>query len=347
MNETFDIAIYGGTMSNNFGGALTYYALYRAFCDMGMNTVIIPPNPDRHGIVMTDNIFYKHCNVAPNFHINGQEYKFNTLSDIFVVGSDQMWNYKLFDEWGLNPYLDFISDDKKKYTYSVSMGTYDLSKNENKDKIYDLLHKFKSISVREPYAQKILKDNFDISSEVLIDPVFLCDNTVYDELINECNVNYGGEYAFIYDLGLNKTHIENIQNVNDSLGIKEIFVQTGNFLKIKEAELCDRNLQNVLSGISVSEWLKLIKNAEYVITNSFHGICFSILFKKNFVVMGSIDERKMNILQICDLLDRVAITSNPNEIRTVLSTPIKYEDVFTKLQPHIEKGKEFILKIKK
>lgn len=344
--QFFDIAIYGGTMSNNFGGVLTYYALYKALCEIGMSVVIIPPNPDKHGVVMKDNVFHKHCNIAPNFHKNGRQGEFNDLSDSFIVGSDQMWNCKLFGEWGLNPFLDFIYDEKRKYAYSVSMGNYDLTKNEKRNEINRLLKRFDAISVREPYAQRILKENFDISSEVLIDPVFLCDNIVYEDLINECNIDCGGEYAFIYDLGLNKKHIECIQEVNDSLGIKEKIVQTGNFLKIKESELCDKNLQNVLSGVSVNEWLKLIKNAKYVITNSFHGICFSILFKKNFVVMGGIDERKMNILQICELLDRVAVSNTSNEVINILSKPINYKDVFTNLFPHIEKGKEFIFKIK-
>ena len=93
----FDVALYGATVGTNYGGLITYYSLYKSIEKMGYSVIMIPPpssdvvKSENHATRFSD----EYINLAERYpleHFN----KYNELADTFVLGSDQIWNYKLF-----------------------------------------------------------------------------------------------------------------------------------------------------------------------------------------------------------------------------------------------------------
>lgn len=340
----YDIAIAGGTMCNNFGGALTYYALYKYIESLGLKPVIVPPTPDSLGTVLQDNIFEKHCHIAPNYH-KERNTNFNMLSNTFMIGSDQMWNYNLFKEWKFNPYLDFTFDEKKKIAYGVSLGksSYILPPKTVLPHLKKLIGKFDHVSCREEHGLTILNDFFGLNDVTCcIDPVFLCDSKLYDDLISEVDKTEDESFVYTYTLTKTPEIIDTSYNFSNSKKLKNIVVGSGNAKRFESVRL-ELPMVDFHNPISVQEWLYFVKNSKYIITNSFHGVCFSIIFKKRFCAfLDSDDIRIRSILEKCGLLDRMIIEDAKN-VSMILEKPIDYDDVFQKLESYIIHSKNWLI----
>ena len=96
--KKYDVALYGATMGANYGGLITYYALYKAVQKLGYSPVLIQPQLPKNGVVQ-ENHATRFCNeyMALSERKSLSKYKeFNSLADTFLLGSDQIWNYTLF-----------------------------------------------------------------------------------------------------------------------------------------------------------------------------------------------------------------------------------------------------------
>lgn len=187
--------------------------------------------------------------------------------DVIICGSDQIWNESFTNSAEGKPTLSYFlnfANDAKKIAYAVSFGTDKLS-DKTKSVIRPELENFFKISVRENTGKEILSD-LDINSQVVLDPALLLSQEDYNELL-ENKTMPKPQKVFSYIIHNNQTKA----------------VKISNYLKTKYKEEIKGSYYDVNCGLY--EWLHDIKKAGIVITNSFHGMVFSIIFNTPFIVV--------------------------------------------------------------
>ena len=221
---------------------------------------------------------------------------FNFNYNLYVCGSDQIWASNRYDE---AYYLTFT--DGKKMSYAPSL-VFDSFTKENKVKIKEYLKSFFSISLREKKGIEILKTFTNYDYTEVLDPTLLLKNTDWNKLIKKERVK-GKDYVLCYFIGDDDKYRESVQKFSKD-----------NNLKIKNIQLVD--IHNFGEGnkkdASPVEFLELIRNAKYVLTDSYHGVLFSLNYNKNFYAFKRFSNKSKdnqngrieNILNICKLENR-------------------------------------------
>lgn len=186
-------------------------------------------------------------------------------ADIFITGSDQVWSTpsELY-------FLNFVPEGKRKYSYAASFGCNSFS-TENCMKMSMYLKTFDEVTVREYSAVEKCRQ-FGILSKRVIDPTGLLTRQDYTDL---AEIPSESGYILLYLLG-------NYTDIN----IRNIFKYAKkNKIEVKYVASQGRNDKYPKIFPSPTEWLGLIANAKYVITNSYHCCMFSIYFQKKFIAL--------------------------------------------------------------
>lgn len=279
----YDVIIVGSALNKNYGAIMTNYALYKAVRTAGYS-VAISNKPHEHDVDHSICFFEKYTCLAPS-KSNWKDY--NWMTNTFLLGSDQLWNYKLFKN--KNFYLDFAYNDKKRITYSTSFGFDYLTMLEKFQNIYpvvnSLMKRFDYISVREDDAIKICNLEHSVDAYLVLDPVFLLREQEYSLISKEAKHKIKYKYVTSYSLSAS----ESVQFNNLLLYVSEyLSLPTVNMLSGKSSTF-EEQRKNIMGfickNLSVEEWLYNMQNGEFIVTDSFHGTCFSIIFKKNFIVI--------------------------------------------------------------
>jgi len=251
-------------------------------------------------------------------------------SDVYVVGSDQVWNSQL-SNGQLDPafFLDFLTDTKK-ISYASSMGRDDVSIQELTI-MKEYLKDFSHISVREESAKQLL-ETAGVSNVInVLDPVFLLKKEDYKKFIKPVKHK---KYLLIYSFEQN-TLIEKLASeISTKLGLQ--IIEIGTF---RSKYSCDKYMQN----IGVEDFLSLVYYADYIITSSFHGTAFSILLNKQFTSVTP-SERKTrleNITNIFEMNNRLLSEKDEYSIDELLET-IDYDQVNSLVYINSEKSRSFL-----
>lgn len=191
--------------------------------------------------------------------------------DLVITGSDQIWNCGRVN---IEPtyMLDFIEDSEKKASYAASFGISTLP-----DKYVDIYKKlladYKYLAVREEQGAKIIEELLQRKAEVVVDPTLL----LGAEEWNEIAVPPKSEkpYILVYQLEYSERLMQFARNLSKKLNMPLRFIRRPLNAEIEE-ECC--------SALGPDEWVGQFGNASYVVTNSFHGTAFSIIFRKTFFV---------------------------------------------------------------
>lgn len=248
-------------------------------------------------------------------------------ADYTIVGSDQGWNCDITRPFAMSYFLDFVSEDSTRLALSASFGKSEWSEaksittlaNEN-------LRKFKAISIREKSGVEILKNTFGLQACQLIDPTL-----AYNGFKNIISRNKCKPQLFCFVLGgFKSTNKELPKLISKALGIK---IYDDSFFKRR---LCGGPMQ----------WLDNIKNSRFIITNSFHGLAFCLMFHKSFIVICE-DQKKFtrleSLLQLVHLEERyVKSTDDFMKRKGNLLSPINYNMVDVILKEEQQKFISFI-----
>lgn len=214
--------------------------------------------------------------------------------DLFIAGSDQIWSSRA---GLLSPYtlLDFVSKDVPKYSYAASIGTKTISDN-NKKIFEEMLSKFNEISVRENSAKLALQQCVNENIRVDVDPTLLYDNAFWSKQVKE--KIYNEPYIFVYMLRP-EPHTINLA--------KKLSEKTGYKVKICSNRIIEKDIFENITNAGIEDFLTLIHNAKYIITNSFHGTVFSMQFHKKFlsVAVEGTGSRVIDLLTSAGLQDRI------------------------------------------
>lgn len=222
-------------------------------------------------------------------------WKLNNFFDVFIVGSDQVWNCFTMGE-DATYFLDFVEEDKKKNAYAASFG-YDVVPSKFVDFTIKYLSGFNYISVRETQGQQIIKKLVDRDVPVVLDPVFFMEKKDW-KLNPKRIVDY--KYILVYQPQKSTTLGKKARELAQKRGCKVVYISR------TWDGVIGKNTIN-LSTVSPLDFLRLVRDAELIVTNSFHGTAFSIIFHKQFWVEynDGTSSRMESILSLMDLKDRV------------------------------------------
>lgn len=220
--------------------------------------------------------------------------------DAVIVGSDQMWNHR----WVVPHFIPFVFLDLlnckcKRISYAASFSTKAWNGGYDKE-VGTLLRRFDAISVREKSAVNLVKELSGRDAEQLADPVLLNDSSFF-EFPCKRNKRYNN-YIFKYM----------INGWIDGVGEKKIFQMLLNRCKVKRIyDDMELTICGFKKKVEVAEWLLRLRNSKLVVTNSFHGVIFSILFHKEFIVFpldgvnSGMNERIYSILEYFEMKSRL------------------------------------------
>ena len=324
---TMNIKILTFSQAPNYGALLQCYALSKILKNMNHNVELVNIPFD-----YMNSFNYKIRKVLLFGFVNKfhEQYLPNsvTLNNLdfdatYIVGSDQVWNITITNESYLRYFFDFLPNDTKRISYAASFGTDQWSFKDKSQKIKELLNKFSSISVRESEGVKICNENFDVNADLVLDPTLLLED--YTELTGSINIKNN---LIGYKLNPDKKWRELLKLIADkkALNIVDLFPNKVPFL----SDLGGFNRK----FLDVPIWLKNIAESSFVVTDSFHGTIFSILFKKNFIVVPSVKERMgrvKSLLKILDIESRYYDSMDDVYLNDSWLSEIDYDKVFVKL----------------
>lgn len=322
----------------NYGAVLQAYALQKVLREKGFDAEVINYRPYLVNLKQVllrikkfdVQYFLKMINlnrfIKSNIKLSEKRYltnkqltKYCKNYDTYICGSDQIWNtsftLKAEGKPTLSYYLNFAPDNKKRISYAASLGTDTLS-NDVIKVIKPELEKFTSISVREFSGKKIL-DDIQLSNQLVLDPTLLLDIEYYDELISNSKTNHINQELFVYVIHENQVNADKIcEYISDKLYGKR-FINYGN------------------SSIGIEDWINLIQKSEIVLTNSYHGMIFSIIYNKPFIVVPvegvPMNNRIDTLLQLTGLQERLVQEFREEEVMNILGRKIEWEEVEKKL----------------
>lgn len=224
----------------------------------------------------------------------------NDTFDMFITGSDQVWNPYLTD-YDDAYFLDFVSSSEKKVSYAASIGIKCFS-DDDQLRVSEMLQSFVKISVREQSAKDLLQNIVDIPIRVVVDPTLLVERTVYKDWIKSDSKS---KYIFVYSLNSEVNLMKSVFELAEKENLK-IFYICNELYDMKKH--INRRIHHVLNP-SPERFISLLANAEYIATNSFHGTVFSILFHKQFLCETDYGKGKngriTDLLSACGLSERI------------------------------------------
>ena len=259
--------------------------------------------------------------------------------DAYVVGSDVVWKPAIVNSE--DAYVYFLSFAKE-ISYAASIGTTDnnlLEKYESKYK--DYLRDFDSISVREEQTAEFLKDLLKREIITLLDPVFLMNA---EEYIEDLNLHSNDdEYIYFYILEDNMEAVEFVRELSRIKKLKIIY-DLHSIDKCHLGSLLGKNAKASISD-GPKEFLEKIMNAKYVVTNSFHGTAFSIIFKKRFYTFSCTNSTSNVSVRMESLLNKLNLMSRYNSKEDFIDKcEIDYEKIENIISEEVTKAREFLLK---
>ena len=280
---------------SNIGNNLIKYAISVKLSELGYIPYIIGTVWEKYNNIE----FIKQSTNLVIINNNFSEIKKDDY-DILMVNSDQTWvNYdKNFYDYGFLRFAENWTIPKIVYGASIGYDKWLFSKQDEKI-AKTLLKKFQGISVREKGSIKLIIKHLGIKPEFVLDPTFLIDKKYYIDLIKTFKVNATRKekYIFVYNIG-------NSQYILNSMNIASQQLNIGNYYF---------PLNN---DSSILNFLYYIVNSHSVITNSYHGTIFSIIFNKPFLTIynrGVAKERYISLGNIFNINERIVEkTSKPD-----------------------------------
>lgn len=251
--------------------------------------------------------------------------------DAFIFGSDQIWNTKITSGIDAVYCGDFnAARNKTLVSYAASCGDVSIIDNNTFAYLTDRLRNFSKVGIREKALVQAL-NNKTLNATHVIDPVLLAGRDVFKKIMSSVNIG-NMPYLLFFSLGREEIAVPIAYKVANKLNLRVIEV-----ISSKESIF----QSNIMQTLSPEQFIGYIANAEYIITTSFHGTAFSILFKKNFtsvIPSSTNDDRIISLLEHLGLESRYVHSSDEN----VCTSPIDYNEVSIKYHALRQHSEDFI-----
>lgn len=293
--------------NGNFGGTLQAYSLYSVLKNKGNDVEFINYSidnkfskkvirkfknfvfsilyPVEHASRKEIWKFVKHnLNESKPMYDYQDLIKYSKKYDYVICGSDQIWSLVN----GLDKYyfLDFV-EPIKRISYAPSIGYNQIDENY-KSQFSNYISQFKYLSVREQKGQELIKNVSNRDAEVVLDPTLLLTKDDWISFSRGSKKQIDKKYILCYFLENNKDYISFAEHLKEKTGLELIYI---NSKKIKHYHVQNKK------KCGVEDFVNYINNAEYVLTDSFHGLAFSINLNKKFAIFkrfSDVDTKSQN-----------------------------------------------------
>lgn len=314
---------------NNYGAVLTAYALQQFISEFGFISKFLNTGEHKRYKNYEASSFGKFTSEFLNI---SKSYKYKHAKKLsqkvkgVILGSDQVLRPDALTGLALNKYLlNFVDINTKKIALSASFGLDldEFKKDKARKSVQQEMNKayrsFDYLSCREMSGVEIFENIFGLKTDFILDPVFLVNKSAYNNILNTSDVNFDGIVSYVLDKN------PKYDNVYDYLCEK---------LKTSIIKM-DANK----GDISVPNWLKYIKDCKLLITDSFHGVCFALIFNKPFICLKN---KKRGQTRFNSLIELFGIennfVSNLEDIYNLdLNNNINYVEINKKLDQEVSR----------
>lgn len=356
-------------LSFNYGAALQTYALARKLQDLGVATSVykyIDMGRLTYGCSIKKkfihtlwyygkdifNLWQKKIGFSrfrkkyipltkKRYHNNTELKKAPKDYDVYISGSDQIWNPDVF-LYDTSYFFDFLPDTCKKISYASSFGKSTFNE-KDKEKCGKLLAKYEKISVREDSGVGIVKELCGKEAECVLDPTMLLTRDDWDVIADDAKKkakNFKGILCYIMpgDSKVVSAIVKTAEDLHKETSLPIMYIG------IKEYEVFKYGMKNSDIFASPMDFVAYFKNAEYVVTNSFHGTAFSLIYGKKFYIPindslpkeKALHERVTSILKKTDAENAMFLVSDMKR------KEIDVEKIQKNLSSEREKSLEFL-----
>ena len=354
------IAILTLPLTNNYGGHLQAWALQKVLRKEGYNPVLldIRRSDERmyHYMIPLKKLLsfiikllpgkkdYHYLNYRKYQELNFQQFRDTELVktkpingryqlktifkkenfDAIVVGSDQVWR-----KWKMIPldlyYLSWLNSDIKRIGYAISYGIDKWELNDEIRKYCRLAQLFNGLSMRENEGVKMTKDFLGLDSELVLDPTMLLEVEDYKLIINNSSKN-SSKSLFYYILDNTEKKKEMISLCSEVLDYPVFEVMP----KVRWFDAMKKYPKTDYIYPPIQEWLSSFDTVSFVVTDSFHGTVFSIIFNKPFIVLGNQYRglsRIFSLLKVFGIENRLIVDFDKNSVLNIINNPIDWKRV--------------------
>lgn len=367
------IAIMTQPLGTNYGGIMQAFALQKLLYDMGHDVTTIDRRNGSKELIVTllkpfKPLVYRVIGKKANTVMSRKQsrYAYSNMAnfvssrmklsetinstkklkshyrksnyDIVIIGSDQVWRPKYSPNIN-NFFADFVNYNCKVIAYAASFGVDKWEYNKRQTQQCKILAaNFDAISVREQSAVTLCSEYLDVHSELVLDPALLITAEEYRKFFfNHQSEARGRILQYILDDSSEKRTI--IEEISKKLN-KEVYIaQMGRDTSFRQSD--NKNLHKFQS---VEDWVMSFSEASFVITDSFHGCLFSILFNKPFIAIGNKKRglsRFQSLLTIFGLENRLVLDDSI-DIEYLIGQNIDWEAVNSKLKTYRLSSMKFL-----
>lgn len=265
-------------------------------------------------------------------------YSLNNQFDAFVVGSDLVWSHNYLSQFF---FLDFVKAEKRRVGYSCSMSTYTPPRRGYAARVSKLLKRFDGISFRENTMQPFFKKYYSSDGKWVIDPVFLLGQKHWEHLA-EKHVEEKQPHIATYILDPTESKRSLILDLHRKTGLS-----LSNIIDIQKEGNAERlNLPGTRENVTLYEWLYNISTCDYFVTDSYHGLCFALIFNKPFICICNTER---GAARFESLLGRLALTQrliheNLTHVDDGLLTPVRWDRTNQLIKEWVEDSRNWLEK---
>ena len=346
------IAIHNFAHSKcNYGSVLTGCALQKLIKKRGYTPVnfIVLDNEICPDLSNLDDFQKENIDFTYPCKTDEQLKNLNHMFQTFIIGSDTVFlDFEIGQDYFNNMKFQFADFSKNICSFAASFGKNKLEKwrsgpnsRYSLEELADakrLMKRFNHVSVRETSGVQICKDNFGIEAECIMDPVFFLSKEDWKKLFTKetSSIKHDTKYI-LYLKQIDKDvleYIDKIENID--------ILYDGDDYKTTLSDVTKANLK----GPKIEDWLQSIAECEVLYTDSFHGMCFAIIFNKQFVLFdtsGDLFERCSSLMNLLGIKSRLAHTIE--DIKRLNNNPIDYNVVNKKLAEQMAISEKFLDKI--
>ena len=343
-----EVAIIGYWFATNYGGVASYYSLYKTVQEFGYKPFFIE-NPyfktDKEGEdVFSKNFFRNEGFKISQGYDNDNLNQLNNLSDIFLLGSDQVLTTYSIKSFGKLFLMSFATDSKKRIAYSSSCGGDNLNDIASVAYTREQLLKFSAISVREYSTVDLMRDKFGIKTETLIDPIFFTKAKTYIDLGEKSGEDVKDEYFLSYVLDPTEDKKKCIEQIAAHLSLSPKIILDG------RKYTHDTNLEKMqmpeatLPELNMYQWLYYFSHASYIFTDSFHGAVMALVLNKPCVIYinrGRGYPRFVTLNKMFDLGSKIIENSKDLKAGTI-DLRLDYLSINKKIDSFVDQGKKWL-----
>ncbi len=325
----WDICLTGLYTELNYGAELTCLALYTYLNSLGYTVLMNQPpleakvRPNRFPPLFKENP-YPLYDLSRIYDDVEEMKELNECAKFFVLGSDQMWNLDVMRNRGCVSFMEFVNGEKGLLAYATSFGKQEWNEaREDTLRMQLCLDRFHAVSVRESSGVEICEKIFTRDAVQCMDPVFLMEGDFYRKLADKsaCQVDENTISAFLFH------DDETYQSEIRKFAVKHDF-------QMNSIAVC---------SVFVEDWLKQIMKSKIFITNSFHGVCFAIILKVNFIAVELLwPTRISELLKMLGLESRIVKDIKEINAREELLQPIDFAGVYETLHKKVNVSKKWL-----